>query len=397
MTRVILLNYTETKTLQRGFLDAVGLKFDINPLFMCNHLRNGLPEATRARWDADGFSNYSRIPSQNISLELGHLNFLHASILFLDESMDNEDQKSTVLILLRTSHRQCQSGALELDKPSIYSPTGSLRRIGSCGAFPDRYCAIIEGWSSQHISVANQSPVEFIHPISQLFALEINEHMRGSTARWKDDEVVSLLRLPEAAFKLKSLDYDFRASLYRISSEMDIQALKMTIDALRSPSTRQVRGIQSLLASERWCDLLHDYEHMLKEAKQNSDDFEAYETRCMNRFSFVASTKSVEESESVGRISTLAFVFIPLSFITSFFGMNLVMFGSGDVKLWVFILSSTVLVLLVFIVWSLSAWVAGHIADLQENLYGLKIRTRVLRRLAVISPSEFSLTSLLCT
>lgn len=232
----------------------------------------------------------------------------------------------------------------------------------------------------------NQSPVELLYPLCQLFALEIKEHMQSSSAKWKDEDVISLLEVPEAAFRLKRLDYDFRAALYRQSFDMDIRALRLTIDALRNSSMSSDSGMQAALASKRWFELLHDYEHLLEEAKRISDGFEAYETRCMNRFGLMASTKSVNQSESVGRLSILAFVFIPLSFITSFFGMNIVEFGTGSIRLWVFIVSATALVLTMFIVWAISSWVAGIIAKLKENIYGLRIRFSVLKRFAVISP-----------
>lgn len=96
-------------------------------------------------------------------------------------------------------------------------------------------------------------------------------------AKWKDDDVISLLHVPEAALRLKSLDYESRAPLYGQIFEMDIQSLRITLDALRNPSARQFLGRQSLLASRRWPDLLHDYKHMLEETRQNSDQFEVYE------------------------------------------------------------------------------------------------------------------------
>ena len=228
--------------------------------------------------------------------------------------------------------------------------------------------------------------MDFIHPLCQLVALEISQHMQNSSAKWRKDEVISLLRVPEAAFRLKGLDYDFRASLYRQSFEMDIESLRMTLDAIRNRSARQFLGTQSVLASQRWPDLLHDYEHMLEEAKQNSDQFEAYEMKCMNRFGLMASTKAVQQSESIGRLSTLAFVFIPLSFITSFFGMNLVEFGTGSIRIWVFIVSAAVLVLTMLTAWAVSGRVGRFIAKLQENFYGLRIRLSVLRKFAKISP-----------
>jgi Mg2+ and Co2+ transporter CorA len=115
--------------------------------------------------------------------------------------------------------------------------------------------------------------------------------------------------------------------------EMDKKSLESTINALRSPSLRQIAGTQSTLDSQIWQDILHDYEPLLEGAIRNSHAFEAYEARCMNRFDLTASTISVSQVESVGRINILAFIFVPLSFITSFFGMNIVESGSGSVNL----------------------------------------------------------------
>lgn len=123
--------------------------------------------------------------------------------------------------------------------------------------------------------------------------------MRTSSAKWRDDKVISQLRIPETALRLlQDLDYDYdhRASLYRHSFEMDIQSLRMTLDALRSHSARRILGTVSVPASRMWPDLLYDYEHMLDEAKRNSDQFEAYEMRCMNRFGVMALSRAVEQA-----------------------------------------------------------------------------------------------------
>ena len=94
-TRLVIVHYAQTKTLQRGFIDAVGLKFDIDPLFFCNHFATGLPHDERARWENDGISNYAPLPSQRMSLEVGHFVFLHASVLFLGPTEEDQGEKST--------------------------------------------------------------------------------------------------------------------------------------------------------------------------------------------------------------------------------------------------------------------------------------------------------------
>ena len=95
VTRLVIVNYAQTKTLQRDFIDAIGLKFDIDPLFFCNHFATGLRDNERAKWENDGISKYAPLSSQRMFLELGHLSFLHASVLFLGPTEGNQGEKST--------------------------------------------------------------------------------------------------------------------------------------------------------------------------------------------------------------------------------------------------------------------------------------------------------------
>ena len=215
--------------------------------------------------------------------------------------------------------------------------------------------------------------MEFLHPLYQLIALEINHHMQTSSAKWKSDELLSLLHIPESAFRLKKLDYDLRALFYRQSFEMDIRSLRMTTKALRNANDRQFPEVQRMLASNMWCDLLHDYEQILEEANRELHEFEAYETKCITRFSLMASTRSVHQSESFGRLSILAFVFLILSSITSFHGMNLAAFGTGSISFWVFLATAAALVLTMLMGWAASDRVGRSIGELGKKIYDLKI------------------------
>jgi len=59
----------------------------------------------------------------------------------------------------------------------------------------------------------------------------------------------------------------------------------------------------------------------------------------------------------VGKLTSLAFLFIPLSFITSIFGMNLSEFGAGEVRFWAVIATAAGLLLFTVSVWLGSGWV----------------------------------------
>lgn len=95
VTRLVIVEYVQMKTVQRGFVDAVGLKLDINPLFFCNHFATGLSDDVRAEWERDGISDYAQLSSQRSSLEVGHFSFLHASVLIFGPTEDSQGEKST--------------------------------------------------------------------------------------------------------------------------------------------------------------------------------------------------------------------------------------------------------------------------------------------------------------
>ena len=94
-TRLVIVDYAETKTLQRGFIDAIGLEYDIDPLFFCCNFATSLSDDERANWKHDGIFDYAPLSSQRMFLEVGHFPFLHASVLFLNPTKENQGEKST--------------------------------------------------------------------------------------------------------------------------------------------------------------------------------------------------------------------------------------------------------------------------------------------------------------
>ena len=81
-------------------------------------------------------------------------------------------------------------------------------------------------------------------------------------------------------------------------------------------------------------------------------------SRFAQKMSFRASVTSIKESrlgiehnERVKRLTQLAFVFIPLSFVTSLFGMNIAALGTGSAKIWMFLLAMVLTYVSVGILW----------------------------------------------
>jgi Mg2+ and Co2+ transporter CorA len=79
-------------------------------------------------------------------------------------------------------------------------------------------------------------------------------------------------------------------------------------------------------------------------------DFRGVLNHTVGLLALKESKESIRQTQIVSRLSQLAFVFIPLTFVTSCFGMNLTVLGSGKGKMWlvcVIAVALTVLVLLI--------------------------------------------------
>lgn len=84
----------------------------------------------------------------------------------------------------------------------------------------------------------------------------------------------------------------------------------------------------------------------------------------MNTISILESKKGLQQAERVGLLTFLAYVFIPLTFISSVFGMNVTTFTSPNPPLWKFFASAIPFTLICLMI---PLW--REIRDLYKILY----------------------------
>lgn len=104
--------------------------------------------------------------------------------------------------------------------------------------------------------------------------------------------------------------------------------------------------------------LLNDFRDLLVRMERLSAQCHSGMSVCMNSAAIAESQRSIEQAKQVGQMARLAFFYIPLSFTTSFLGMNLSVFGSGKLKLWIWFAFSVPLVLTSYFV---HAWLNGRL------------------------------------
>ncbi|KAF1850930.1 uncharacterized protein K460DRAFT_400964 [Cucurbitaria berberidis CBS 394.84] len=137
------------------------------------------------------------------------------------------------------------------------------------------------------------------------------------------------------------------------------ESLRRTITAINSrddsgwprPSDQTLRKKHAVLAHT----LLQDYEALLRRTETLSNLCKGRLQILLSRAGIVESNKAIEQAKVVTKLTRLAFVFIPLSFVSSFFGMNLKPFvESPPYGLWLFFAVSAPVVALLLMSMTLS-------------------------------------------
>lgn len=91
--------------------------------------------------------------------------------------------------------------------------------------------------------------------------------------------------------------------------------------------------------------LEQDFEHLLDQAELLHKRCNDAITVLLSSVSISESKKAIEQAKRVGKLTFLAFIFVPLSFTTSFFGMNVKEFGKATSVWWWVVFSVPVFIL----------------------------------------------------
>jgi len=152
---------------------------------------------------------------------------------------------------------------------------------------------------------------------------------------------------------LNLMDY----KLSKCIEELDNQNFDSLSNLLYFKETlyRHVKRNEAVLSSfqntehPQWPKSNKEYARRTKEImnqhfKHLRDQAQSLHNRCqeaisvlMNSISIAESKKAMLQAQRVGKLTFLAFIFVPLSFTASFFGMNFHELGSGQNSLWMWI------------------------------------------------------------
>lgn len=267
-----------------------------------------------------------------------------------------------MVVFIRTE--KLESGSFRVSSMSAEFPKLISFSMPSTNQSPTTatyYEALLRNLNSEAIEAANSNPIEYILPYARLLTLAISYRIK-----FLGDEIQQ-----EESYG-DTVD-DMRAIWKGLKDLRD--GLVVSISSLRRhPSP-----------SSTYSELLRDYEELLNDTRQREIEFKDALSHKVSLLALKESKESIRQTQIVSRLSQLAFIFIPLTFVTSCFGMNLTALGSGNGEIWVFCVIAVALTVTILLI-SVYSWRVAH--HCSRTLEGKSRPVRVLLRLVQYLPAE---------
>ncbi|KAK3996208.1 hypothetical protein QBC44DRAFT_318406 [Cladorrhinum sp. PSN332] len=133
---------------------------------------------------------------------------------------------------------------------------------------------------------------------------------------------------------------------------------------------------------------LADYDMILAAIDRLSQDFHNRMSQRVAWMSVSESKHSIKEAEAVRHLTQLAFFFIPLTFVTSCFGMNLDLLSSGSGKLWAFFATASCTTAAVLLLSSCYPLLLDRMKKIGRAFVNWALALRVIFKLANYLPRD---------
>lgn len=201
------------------------------------------------------------------------------------------------------------------------------RRAHQNFRIPKLYQNITDGWNEDQIRAANAEPLLYIQPFIKILAEDLftkvsklrRLHRKFLSSRPTKEGIPLLESVAKATELLCSELHDFDSFIQKL---------------------RDFRASDAQLSSAQQEDPISYCERVLEDGRRTTKLSREMLQTNFSLWSIRDSNRSIEEAESLKRLTQLAFLFVPLSFVTSFFGMNVQELSGDGVKLWIFLVTA---------------------------------------------------------
>jgi Mg2+ and Co2+ transporter CorA len=111
-------------------------------------------------------------------------------------------------------------------------------------------------------------------------------------------------------------------------------------ESLSWPRVSEENKIQHSRATEAAEELLRDMEHLEERTRELLERCKTGMSVLMNYVMLAESRQAISQGQRVAKLTLLAFLYIPLSFTCSLFGMNVTQINSSLLSIWVWVVTT---------------------------------------------------------
>ncbi len=128
-----------------------------------------------------------------------------------------------------------------------------------------------------------------------------------------------------------SLIYKSRILTYLLQQTHEVRQSMKNMAESHWP---KASGVAAHKAARVWVALEADYECLRERTQMTSERYREVILILMNTMTIAESREAIVQAKKVSRLTSLAFIFVPLSFTTSFFGMNVKQLSQQSTLIW---------------------------------------------------------------
>jgi hypothetical protein len=174
---------------------------------------------------------------------------------------------------------------------------------------------LLYAWKSmgtETVKRFNEEPVEFMTPLLTLFRQAFAADLQNLRSQYR----------PIAGKTHATESHEMLLALW-IQARRDIETFSTTTRAIEAYISKKITEQNDSFKPSEIRYAMNDYIRILAQAREDEAYMKDRLSVNVGTLSLIESRNSINQSRSTGRVTFLAFIFLPLSLVTSFFGMNI--------------------------------------------------------------------------